>query len=179
MVKGSIAVPRFALQFAADAVPELAARFSYPKDDSDCLAAGASARERGHYSRDELVVVCTWKTERSSSKVAANSETDVEFATRRAIKSSDEAKRLEALISLSGVGVPTASALLYCVFPHDYPILDVRALQSLGQKGRTVYPTSFWLDYLLACRRIADELDVPIRTLDKSLWQWSKVNPDY
>ena len=64
--------------------------------------------------------------------------------------------------------------MLFFAFPNDYPFLDVRALESLGQKARTVYPTSCWTDYLLACRRIAGELGVPIRMLDKALWQASK-----
>jgi hypothetical protein len=167
-------MPRFALQFPAEAVPQLAKRFSYAKDDRACLAAGAAAIARGHYTREELILICAWKTERSKSRVATNSDTDVQFATSRAFRSKDEAKRLEALTDLDGVGVPTASALLYFAFPEDYPILDVRALESLGQRARTVYPTTYWLEYLFACRRIATELDVAIRTLDKALWQWSK-----
>jgi hypothetical protein len=165
---------RFALQFDLDEIPELAARFSYPKPDDGCLAAGAGARARGHYTRDEFLLVCAWKTERSRSKVASNSDTAIELATGRALRVKDEGKRMEALISLDGVGVPTASALLFFAFPTDYPILDVRALESLGQKARTAYPVEYWLDYLLTCRRIAGEAGVPIRTLDKALWEASK-----
>jgi hypothetical protein len=166
---------RFALQFPPDEIPGLAARFSYPKPDDDCLAAGEAARERGRYTREELILICTWKTERSKGLVASNSETAVELATARAFRSKDEGKRMDALTGLAGVGVPTASALLFFAFPNDYPILDVRALESLGHKtSRTVYPTDFWVEYLLACRRIADEAGVPIRTLDKALWQASK-----
>ena len=44
-----------------------------------------------------------------------------------------------ALVKLNGVGVPTGSALLHFAFPKDYPILDVRALESLGSRGRTTY----------------------------------------
>ena len=51
--------------------------------------------------------------------------------------------------------MPTASTLLYFAFPDDYPILDVRALESLGVKPRSQYPVSFWLGYLAACRQIA------------------------
>jgi hypothetical protein len=172
-------VARFVLQFPAEQVPELADRFSYAKDDRGCLAAGAAAVARGHYTRDELILICMWKTERSKGKVASNSETDVQFATARAMRSRDEARRLESLTDLAGVGVPTASALLYFAFPADYPILDVRALESLGQRARTAYPTSFWTDYVLACRRMAGELKVSIRILDKALWQWSKErDPD-
>jgi hypothetical protein len=169
-----LAVPSFALQLPAEDVPELAERFSYPKDDRACLAAGAAATARGHYTRDELMLICAWKTDRSKGKVASNSETAVQFGTSRALRSSDETKRIEALTDLAGVGVPSASALLYFAFPNDYPILDKRALASLGYVSkRTTYESSFWIDYLLACRRIAADLKVPIRTLDKALWQWS------
>ena len=81
---------------------------------------------------------------------------------------------MQALLSLSGVGVPTASTLLYFAFPALYPILDVRALESLGVKPRSQYPISFWLGYLEACRALAAQCGVSIRTLDKALWQWSK-----
>jgi hypothetical protein len=72
------------------------------------------------------------------------------------------------------VGAPTASTLLYVAFPDDYPILDVRALESLGVKSRSTYPVSFWLAYLEACRTLARENGVSLRTLDRALWEHSK-----
>ena len=70
--------------------------------------------------------------------------------------------------------MPTASTLLYFAFPDDYPILDVRALESLGVRPRSTYPVSFWLEYLDACRKLARRAGVTLRTLDKALWQYSK-----
>ena len=131
-------------------------------------------RARGHYTREEFIAVCAWKTPRSRPRVAANSETAVAEATGRALAASDEATRFAALVELQGVGAPTASTLLYCALPDDYPILDVRALESLGVKPRSVYPMSFWLEYLEACRALALSSGVSIRTLDKALWQYSK-----
>ena len=81
---------------------------------------------------------------------------------------------MEALLALDGVGVPTASTLLYFVFPDRYPILDVRALESLGVRPRSVYPVAFWLEYLTACRELSERYGVDLRTLDKALWQHSK-----
>ena len=96
------------------------------------LAVGAAARTRGYYTREEFVEVCTWKTVRSRPKVAANTEAAIVDATGRALAADDEATRIGALLELEGVGVPTASTLLYFAFPDDYPILDIRALESLG-----------------------------------------------
>jgi hypothetical protein len=133
-----------------------------------------AARARGHYTRAEFIEVCAWKTARSRPKVAANTEAAVVDATGRALAAGDEASRIAALLELEGVGVPTASTLLYFAFPDDYPILDVRALESLGVKPRSTYPVSFWLEYLDACRALAHRAGVSIRTLDKALWQYSK-----
>jgi hypothetical protein len=166
-------VPAFEIQFPPEQVPDLAARF--PEVNEGAVdAIGPVARARGYYLRREFLVVCAWKTPRSAPRVALNTEPRVRSATRRAFAEADEAIRMEALLSLEGVGVPTASTLLYFAFPALYPILDVRALESLGVKPRSQYPISFWLGYLEACRALAAQCDVSLRTLDKALWQWSK-----
>jgi hypothetical protein len=139
-------------------------------DETRLLAAGAAASARGYYTREEFIAVCAVKTPRSRPKVASNSEAAVNDATGRALGASDEASRMSSLLELAGVGVPTASVLLHCAFPDHYSILDVRALESLGVKPRSPYPVHFWLEYLDACRRLADESGVSIRTLDKALW---------
>ncbi len=165
--------PNFKLQFPEGEIEALAGRFP-DGDEGPLLAVGAAARARGHYTRAEFVKVCAWKTVRSRPKVAANSEAAVVEVTGRALSTRDEATRMTTLLELHGVGVPTASTLLYSAFPADYPILDVRALESLGVKPRSQYPVSFWLGYLAACRELARRSGVTMRTLDKALWQHSK-----
>jgi hypothetical protein len=166
-------VPVFEIQFPPEQVPDLAARFP-SADDSARESIGGAARARGYYRRREFLAVCAWKTPRSAPRVALNTEPRVRAVTRQALADPDEATRMEALLSLEGVGVPTASTLLYFAFPALYPILDVRALESLGVKPRSTYPIGFWLGYLEACRALAIRCDVSLRTLDKALWQWSK-----
>ena len=166
-------MPTFQLRFPPEKIEALAARFP-AADESRLLAAGACARARGHYTRDEFITVCAWKTPRSRPRVAANPETAVVEATGRALAAVDEATRFTALLDLEGVGAPTASTLLYFAFPDDYPILDVRALESLGVKSRSTYPVSFWLAYLETCRTLARRSGISLRTLDKALWQYSK-----
>jgi hypothetical protein len=165
----------FELRFPPDDIEVLAGRFSYD-EDAGCLAAGAAAAARRYYTRDEFLKVCDWKSARSRPLVQSNDAPTVEAATRAAFETSDEGARVGALCGLRGVGVPIASALLHFAFPDRYPILDVRALESLGRKGRSLYPVSFWVAYLDACRRLAAEHGVSLRTLDKALWQHSKEN---
>jgi hypothetical protein len=163
----------FELQFPLGDIPGLATRFPN-SDDTRLLALGAAARVRGYYTRPEFVEACGWKSPRSRPRIAANRPRVIAAATRRAMAAEEEALRIEALLELDGVGVPTASTLLYAAFPEDYPILDVRALESLGVKPRSGYPVGFWLAYLAACRALARRAGVSLRTLDKALWQHSK-----
>jgi hypothetical protein len=166
-------MPAFGLQFPAGEIEALADRFPH-FDETRLLALGAAAGARGHYTREEFVEVCAGKSVRSRKRAAGNTKATVIEATGRALGTLDEAVRMGALLELEGVGVPTASVLLYCVFPDDYPILDVRALESLGVKARSQYPLGFWLEYLHACRELALRSGVSLRTLDKALWQHSK-----
>jgi hypothetical protein len=170
-------VPAFHLQFPASELPALAARFP-ASDESAAQRLGAAARVRGYYTRGEFLSVCAWKSPRSRPKVQANGPRAVRAATSVALSpASSERARIEALLALEGVGVPTASTLLYMAFPAEYPILDVRALHALGQKPRSTYPTNYWLAYLEACRGLAAQHALSLRTLDKALWQWSKEQP--
>jgi hypothetical protein len=166
-------MPRFELQFPAREIKPLAARFGY-EDNARLLNLGAAARGRGYYTRAEFIEVCAWKTQRSRPRIAANSQPAVRRLTGRSLAATDEPGRITPLLELEGVGVPTASTLLYFACPDDYPILDVRALESLGVRSRSTYPVSFWLEYLDACRTISRAHDVSLRTLDKALWQYSK-----
>jgi hypothetical protein len=167
-------VPDFFLRFPPEDIQPLAERFGYT-DDAACERAGAAARARGHYTRADFLTVCEWKTPRSRPRVERNTAAVVEHATRRTLNSAEEGERMQALVELEGVGVPTASTLLHFAHPDDYPILDVRALESLGHTGKsTAYTIPFWLSYLEACRELAMHHGVSIRTLDKALWQHSK-----
>ena len=79
------------------------------------------------------------------------------------------------LTSLSGVAVPVGSALLHFALPDRYPILDYRALASLGdRRRRTQYSIGFWLGYVARCQELARNAGVSVRELDKALWQDSR-----
>jgi hypothetical protein len=165
----------FALRFDPAEIGPLAARFGDAAGDAPAAATGATAARRGHYTRAEFLALCEWKSPRSRPQVAANSAGAVRAATRAALgPASGDRERIEALLALRGVGMPTASVLLHFAMPDRYPILDVRALESLGVTGRTGYPVAFWLEYVGACRALATAHGVSLRTLDKALWQHSK-----
>jgi hypothetical protein len=166
-------MPAFALQFAIERVPEYAARYAYD-DDSEVLTIGRVARDRGHYTREEFVKVCRWKTPRSTPLVELNSAESVEAATRAALSRASSEREVGALRSLRGVDWATASVLLHLAYPERYPILDKRALHALGARAPTGYSFRFWEAYVNACVRLANQAGVGGRTFDQALWQWSK-----
>jgi hypothetical protein len=167
-------MPDFVLQLDPAEIDALALRFGSEENEA-VLRTGAAARTRGHYTRSEFLTVCEWKSPRSRPRVQANDARAVRMTTARALSPAvPEQTRMEALLSLQGVGVPTASTLLHFAFPEAYPILDVRAVHALGERSRSTYAVAFWLAYLETCRELAARYGVSLRTLDKALWQWSK-----
>jgi hypothetical protein len=80
-------------------------------------------------------------------------------------------------MSLHGVSWPTASVFLHFAGRDRYPILDYRALWSLGIEKPIAYTFDFWWHYTLFCRKLADEAYVSMRTLDRALWQFSASQP--
>lgn len=91
---------------------------------------GPTAAARGHYEPEELTAVARWKTPRSGPGIAANSGSDIRQITAIAF-AAPEPLRHRALTLLSGVGVPTATALLAVAFPDRHTIIDVRSTESL------------------------------------------------
>jgi hypothetical protein len=68
-----------------------------------------------------------------------------------------------------------ASVLLHFGQKDPYPILDFRALWSLGlDEGPSVYNFKFWWEYVECCRDLRTKAGTTMRTLDRALWQYSK-----
>lgn len=166
--------PVFALQFGLAQIPELAGRYSYPGEERVVSEIGPAVRERGYYTRAEFLEVCEWKTARSKSRAARNSDEEVREATRLALSATAESLRIWIPMALSGVSWPTASVLLHFGHSDRYPILDMRALEALGVPGPVLYTLPFWSGYVAACRTIDDGTGYGMRTIDRALWQWSK-----
>jgi hypothetical protein len=164
----------FRLRFPLSEVMFWAARYVYA-DDAEVEAIGKAARERGWFTRDEFLTVARWKSPRSRRLCEENDESAVKAVTQLALSTPDERQRIETLTHLRGIGFPTASVLLHLGHRDPYPIIDFRALWSLGvQSPPAAYSFTFWWAYTQACRSLAREAGVRMRTLDRALWQYSK-----
>jgi len=70
------------------------------------------ARRRGYLTPAELERICRWKSARAIHHIKKNSAARVRTATWRALATPSERRRFETLMSLDGVSVAMASAIL-------------------------------------------------------------------
>jgi hypothetical protein len=161
-----------ALRFDPKLVRPLASRF--PAGDDDAQAEiGARSRARTYLEKEDFLALCEWKTPRTRPRCASNDAGFVRAVTGTALTSPDERLRIEVLTLLDGVNWPTASVILHFCHQDPYPILDWRALWSVGVEGPARYDFALWREYTLLCRSLARRCRVSMRTLDRALWQYS------
>ena len=165
----------FSLRFDEQEIKHWASQYSYPKEDRIVNVIAPRMKSASYLTRPDFIELCHWKTPRSKPQVESNSEEFVHAVTQTALSTPGEQLRIEVLTLLRGVGWPTASVILHFGHIDPYPILDVRALWSLGVTYlASAYDFEFWQAYTKACREIATESGVDMRTLDRALWQYSK-----
>jgi hypothetical protein len=128
---------------------------------------------RGYLNLDDLRTVGKWKAPRAVPKLEGNMPGFVREVTGLSLGAASEQLRVEILRLLAGVEWPTASVILHWFHADPYPILDFRALASVGADPGQPYGFAFWHEYTEFCRSLAQSLRVSMRTLDRALWQHS------
>ena len=164
------------LRFSPSELGRWARRFSYYRKEQQLLRWRGSVQSAGHLKKSQLRSLAEWKAPRSAGNVEDNAPSFVHEVTRFALSTDNERARIEALTLLSGVQWPTASVVLHFFHTDKYPILDFRALWSLGIEQPSQYTFDFWKHYVSVCRHLSRRHSVSMRELDKALWQFSKEN---
>ena len=151
----------------------------YP-DTAPLITSLSHVREVGFFTRSELLSMCKWKEhrERGRQHWLSNTEDEVQMLSARALGASDEARRVLYLCRLRGVGVPVASAFLTLVDPEHFGVTDIRVWQLLALYNEVDYDLDgrnlqvlHWLDYLDKIRLWADEFNVSVRAIERTLFQ--------
>lgn len=169
-----IEMSEFNLKFPLDEVTRWAAEYSYPPGDDKPIAIGEKARIQGFLTRDEFLAIARWKSPRPSNHHLKNDDEMVREVTRFALGTPVESLRLRVLTLLDGVGLRTASAVLHLCHRDPYPMMDVRALWSIGIETKSVDWEAVWPEYVKVCRGLASAAGVDMRTLDRALWAYSE-----
>ncbi len=129
-----------------------------------------------------------WKSgDRNIGNISKNSPNYIQIITKEAFSQIEqnhnineilakERFRIEVLTLLNGIAWPTASAILHFVFTDSYPVIDFRALRSVGilsfneNKTDRFCNFTFWWGYTQYCRMLARNFNICMRNLDKALW---------
>ena len=139
-----------------------------------------AAFEEDEWTREDLEWIIEWKvrvfTKPTLKHLNKNDDEEIRAQIEKAVHDSSIRSKVEALTSLTGIGVPVASAILLFINPDRFTVIDERAwnvLQETGYLGQELSddPTADeYLMYLGACWTLANEYDVSLRTLDRALW---------
>jgi len=146
-----------------------------PKDEQ-LVAALRSAKKRKAITLDELIEIVRWKSTRALPRAMRNTPDEVAELSRAALSTAHERLRVDYLRALHGVEWPMASVVLHFLHREKYPVLDVRALRTLGVKQPNTYTQDFWMRYVQVTREASQTLCVTMRDLDRALWQWDAEN---
>jgi len=110
-----------------------------------------------------------------------NQERTVSKALREVFRTRSERRKIELLTSLHGMGIPTASAILMLTNPRRYGVIDIRVWQLLYAIGSVrkkpdgkAFSFENWYQYLVKLRYHAQELRVPVRHVERSLFEYHK-----
>lgn len=167
----------FRLRFKKDQIRALARRYDSDSDRVILADIVPRARRAGCLTKPDLFAIGKWKSPRIAGRLEANHDALVHDVTTIALSARREEIRIGALLILRGVGWPVASVILHLCHRDRYPILDYRALWSVGSAVPQVYTFDFWWKYTEFCRQVARDAGVNMRVLDRALWQYSKENP--
>ncbi len=173
-----MAAPKLDLRFAPDRIAYWASRYSYSGDAQIEDVVAPRCRAAGCFEKPDFIAICRWKSPRIVPRCQENSEEFIRAVTKLALSTPCEELRIKAPTLLRGVQWPVASVLLHFAHPEPYPIIDFRAFWSLGWDldGQRDFNFEFWWGYVQFCRNAAAEYGVPMRVLDRALWQYSKEN---
>jgi hypothetical protein len=164
------------LRFDATDIEHWANRYTYRGEYRVETEVGPRVRAQGYLTKADFLTLCHWKSPRATKLCSTNPEDFIKAATQTALSTAHERLRIEVLTLLRGVSWPTASVILHFGALEPYPILDYRALWSLGVEATSRYDFGFWWRYTLHCRELAERCSVSMRMLDRALWQFSKEN---
>lgn len=137
--------------------------------------------EKGFLNKSEFLQICLWKSRRPKKLYNQNSEDFIKDVTTKAFFEKDELKKIEILIQLKGVSIPTASAILSVTNPKDYPIIDVRCVETLKDINLISWNTINsinWIDYLNIIREISKKYKKTAREIEKGLFAYNRIKLD-
>lgn len=128
-------------------------------------------------SKEDLILICRWKSPRALKLIKSNSTKKIERITKEAFKTRSERMKIELLTSLRGVSIPMASAILMFKNQKSYGVIDIRVWQllyymetvSCNPSGLN-FTFNQWYQYLSIIRYYAKKKKVNARDIERTLF---------
>ena len=151
------------------------------RETSDLIGRLAHVKYDHTLCRAEFLDICYWKSPRSTHHCKKNSSPSIKRTSQEVFRTPNEERKMELLTTLSGVSVPTASAILTLTNPTRYGVIDIRVwqlLHTLGAVRRNPRGQGFtiahWLEYLELLRAAAKEANVRVRLVELTLFTYHR-----
>ena len=148
-------------------------KFDCDKDEWILEKIQTSLASNGHLDLTDLKSLGVWKngSERLSKCFAKNEPQKIRRQTHEAYQH----QCIRPLRELYGfrTGFPMVSSFMHFAFPMEFPVIDRRALATLGVDDNTTMSRHIWILYCDKCRVWTDRFHVSYRELDRALWQFN------
>ena len=149
-------------------------RYKGTSDEKTEIKLKRLLEKQRYLEQPDFTELCMWKTTRQRKLYETNDSGLVKEITEFSFAATNDEGKIKILMILNGVSWPIASAILHFAFPNKYPILDFRALWSLGWEKPSFYNFKFWQKYCNKISQLSQQIGLPIRVIDKALWEYSK-----
>lgn len=145
-------------------------------EEEKIIGLKTGIQKRGYLTKKELHGVARWKSKRTSYLTLENTASSIKSCTEKAFKFTNDWEKLKTLTQLRGIGYLTASVILHLYDKQEYPILDKHTIWASGWDYKLRISSGFWNAYIYFSRTPTQYRNISIRTLDRALCYYSKVN---
>lgn len=149
--------------------------------ESHIYKLGLKYKQRGWLEKYEFMEICLWKSRRPKNLYLSNTSEDIKRITLEAFAAQDEVLKMNSLLKLNGVQIPTASAILSVVDPEHYPIIDKRCILALNHLNQIKWENitiRTWLNYIDIMRELAKKTNKTCREVEKGLFAFNRMKLD-
>jgi thermostable 8-oxoguanine DNA glycosylase len=136
-------------------------------------------REKQVLEPYDFFAIVIWKSNRAKTKIQSGLHAagkTVEELMREVSQAETPQGKVKALTQVWGIGLAMASAILTVCYPDKFTVLDYRAWETLTGESMAGLPQRFpesaeeYVQYCQACRRLAHQVGLSLRDLDRALW---------
>jgi thermostable 8-oxoguanine DNA glycosylase len=134
--------------------------------------------KNGKLSENTFRRVIDWKSKRIKGIIDWDNFTKYQKVLS-GLEKLDNKRRLEYLIGLRGIGIPTASVFLHFLWPNEYPIIDIRTVTILNHfdyiNWKTINDKNYWI-FKERINEIQKNTGLSLRDIDRALFAYHKNN---